>query len=106
VIVRIRTTPAGFDDYGDPIATATEYELTLTGCFTAPAGVEEVLDRGRHGSIVFLDLYGPTGTDIRHDDIIEIGARRYEVEGEPETYQSPHTGWNAGMKVRLRSVEG
>jgi hypothetical protein len=100
--------PAGFDQYGNPLAPATH---TVAGCAPAPAGsvsasVEDT-DRG-HEVEWDLDLLAPYGADVVATDVVLIPGdpTRYQVHGRPRAYRSPFTGWESGAVVRLKGVEG
>lgn len=104
-VVRIRPTPGGVDVYGDPV-DSTESETTLDGCAVAPRTSTDITEPGRFGVIVGLTLYAPHGTDIRHTDLFDIDGVRYEADGEEGSWQSPYTGWAAGIEVALRRAAG
>ena len=105
VVIRVRLTPGGVDEYGDPV-TSTETLATIAGCAVAPRSSSDITERGRAGVIVGLSLYAPHGTDIRHDDLFDIDGTRYESDGEEGTWESPFSGWAAGVELALRRAVG
>lgn len=105
IVLRVRETPGGTDNYGDPIEGTTE-TVTLTGCGVAPRSSDDITDRGRQGVIVGLTLYAPHGTDLRYSDRIEVDGVLYEVDGEAGSWKSPLSSWEAGIEVALRRAQG
>lgn len=93
---RYNNTPL---DWTDPDSEA------IPGCLFAPGGTSEDHDRGRDAVIVGPMLYAPFGSDIIAQDRIEVRDKTYEVEGEPEDWVGM-SGWQAGMVVPLRRVDG
>jgi len=113
-ITRIRYTPGGWDQYGDPIPSAVD-ELVIDGCVWAPrtnttdGGIgEEPMPQGRHGAVVGFSLFPPPGADIRRTDQVRLTGiyGLFEVEGEVGEWVSPYTGMAEGGQVALRRVEG
>lgn len=109
-----RDNPGGVDQYGDPIP-GTVQTFNVQGCAVSPRSAQpgshskEIIDYGRMGVIEGVTLYAPFGTDIRRTDRIELPAPWngvFEVEGEPGAWRNPFTGWEAGLEVALRRVEG
>lgn len=105
LIVRVRRTPGGVDEYGDPIE-GTITRQVLDGAFTAPRESDEITNRGRAGVIVGLTLFAPYSTDLRHTDQVEVDGVLYEVDGEPGRWRNPLTGREAGIQVALRRAQG
>lgn len=111
MISRVRHTPGGVDEYGDPI-TSSPSTTELVGAFTAPRDAvgsresSEINQRGRAGVIVGLTLYAPYGTDLRRDDQVDIDGTLFDVEGEVGSWRNPFTSWEAGIEVALRRATG
>lgn len=105
LIVRVRSTPGGVDEYGDPIE-GTVTRQVLDGAFTAPRESDEITNRGRAGVIVGLTLFAPYSTDLRHTDQVEVDGELFEIEGEPGRWRNPMTGREAGIQVALRRAQG
>lgn len=104
-ISRVRRSPGGVDDYGDPIDSTTA-TTELVGAFVAPRETSEIRGRGRAGVIVGLTLYAPYGTDLVHTDQIDVDGELFELEGEIGPWRNPFTEWEAGIEVALRRVAG
>jgi hypothetical protein len=104
-IVRVRQSPGGTDQYGDPIPS-TETRTTLADAFTAPRTSDDIDARGRTGVIVGLTLFATYGTDITHSDFFEVDGELYRIEGEPGKWKNPLTGWEAGISVALERAQG
>lgn len=108
-VMRVRRNPGGVDAYGDPV-DSTEDRATLTGCIVAPAAISgfdpEIYDRGRSGVIVALTLLAPIDTDLVYTDQVEVDGTLFDIDGEVGRYRSPFSGWEAGLQVGLRRVQG
>ena len=104
-IVRVRQTPGGVDEFGDPIPSS-ETRTTLAEAFVAPRTTDELTNLGRTGVVIGLTLFTPFGTDIEPDDQVEVDGVLYEVDGQPGDWANPLTGWEAGTTVALTRVEG
>lgn len=109
MIVRVRSTPGGVDEYGDPVP-GVESRTTLTGAFVAPrtdpGQDSEITNRGRAGVIVGLMLFAPYETDLVYTDRIEVDGVLYEIDGEPGKWRNPFSGWEAGIQAALRRAAG
>lgn len=105
MIKRIRQSPGGTDQYGDPIPGTTT-ETIIAGAFTAPRTTEDVDDRGRAGVIVGLTLFAPYNTDLTYTDQIEVDGVLYDIEGEPGRWKNPFTDWEAGIQAALTRAQG
>lgn len=104
-IVRVRATPGGTDQYGDPLPS-TEDREPLPGAFTAPRESSDIEDRGREGVIVGLTLYAPHGSDVLHTDQIEVDGVLYDVDGEVGSWEHPMSGWKPGITAALSRATG
>jgi hypothetical protein len=104
-VIRVRSTPPGADQYGDPIEGTVE-RVPIPGAFTAPRLSDEVDGRGRAGVVVGLTLYLPYSFDLQRTDRVEVDGVLYDVDGDVGRWQQPHTGWLAGATAALRRAEG
>lgn len=104
-IVRVRNTPGGVDQYGDPIP-GTVTRTAIPDAFTAPRESDEIQNRGRAGVIVGLTLFAPYGTDLVYTDQVEVDGVLYDIEGEPGRWRHPQTHWEAGTQVALTRAQG
>ncbi len=105
MVRRVRRTPGGVDEYGDPIAS-TDITDTLTGAFVAPRMSEDVEGKGRAGVVVGLTLFAPAGTDLVRSDLIEAQGRRWRIVGDIAVWSHPWTGWEPGVTAALEATEG
>lgn len=105
MIKRIRQSPGGTDQYGDPIPGTTTV-TAMPEAFVAPRTTEDVDDRGRTGVIVGLTLFAPYSTDLTYTDQIEVDGVLYDIEGEPGRWKNPFTGWEAGIQAALTRAQG
>lgn len=97
--------PGGEDQYGIAKPPATH---TVAGCGFAPAGSSEQIDD--ESTVEWdLDLINQdAGADFAAQDVVlrPGDQQRYQVHGEPKRFRSPFTGWDAGLVVRLKGVQG
>lgn len=105
-VSRIRAPLVG-DRYGNQVRdwdNATRVDIP--GCGVAPRTSGEETEQGRQGVIVGIAVYAPAGTDIGPHDRLDVRGEVYEVDGEVADWRSPFTGWQPGIVVNLRRVEG
>lgn len=99
----ISRTPSGVDDYGNDTYTETE---TATTAVFAPGSSTELTD-GRDTVIQQPSLYGvDVDLPVKATDAFLIDADRFQVDGDPQKYRSPFTGWAPGQVIPLRRVVG
>lgn len=83
--------------------TWTETTSDAKGVFAPGASVEQV--QGQDALVVQPIVYLPAGTDLTYLDAVVIDGDRYEVDGSPNAYRHPFTGWMPGIEVRLRRAQ-
>lgn len=105
MIVRVRVTPGGHDEYGDPVES-TEKRTQLHGCAVAPRSSGDARGRGLNGTVEGLTLYAPLDTDLASDDLVEVSGVRYRIDGEVGVWSSPQVVGNGGKQVALVRAKG
>jgi hypothetical protein len=105
MIVRLRKSPGGVDQYGDPIPS-TETRKVIAGAFVGPRESSDLSDAGRVGVIIGLSLFAPYDADIAKTDDIEVDGERFTIDGEVGRWRNPFTAWEAGLTAALKRVEG
>lgn len=100
----IKRTRNGRDSMGNDVWTETRTDTR--GVFNPGSSVELV--QGQDVLTIQPTLVVPVGTAIASTDAVEVptGGDPYEVDGAPAAPQSPFTGWQPGVVVRLRRVTG
>ena len=95
------------DRYGDTLVdwSTVSAASVLTGCAVAPATSAENND-GRSAVVDVVDVYAAVGADVLPSDRLVIRGLVYEVVGSPEVWRSPFSGWEAGVKITARKVDG
>lgn len=88
--------------YGNDVPTYTD--SAVVGGF-APAGSVEI-QQGRETITTTPTLYLPAGTSVAALDRVTVRGVTYEVNGTPQDWRHPMTGWQAGIVVRLQNVTG
>lgn len=87
------------DDYGDPVPAQTS--VTVLGAFNPGMSTEDdTQDTGRTQPEVYL----PPGTDVSWIDAVQVRGATYQVDGVPDEWVNPFTGWNPGVVVRLSGI--
>lgn len=99
LVHRTKGTP---DAYGNDTWTTTT--TTVTGAFNPGSSVESV--QGQDLLTVQPAVYLPAGTPLAAIDAVQIRGLTYEVDGSPNTWVNPFTGWQPGVEVRLKRVTG
>ncbi|QWW20132.1 hypothetical protein I6B53_03275 [Schaalia sp. 19OD2882] len=98
-VTRIRSTPAGVDQYGEPIPGQLERTVLPPALF-APASSAEPLAPGRAPVISTASLYWRgQHPDVQAGDQVEVDGITWEVEGRPST-------WPKGLVAELRASTG
>jgi hypothetical protein len=98
----VRRTKSGTDAYGNDAFTTTT--TVVKGAFAPGGSTEQV--QGQDVLITQPTVYLPAGTDVSAVDAIDIDGDRFEVDGTPNHWMNPFTGWQPGVEVRLRRVTG
>lgn len=99
VITQIRQSSVGTDQYGEPIITTTETELTAkvaarTGSKTVGAS-EITITSG-------LTAYLDPGTVIQNNDVFVYLGERYILDGESFNWINGLGAWNPGTVIDLQ----
>lgn len=96
--------PAKRSATGDPTAPASDH--VVEGCAIAWGSGSADTDR-RETAVNTVTLYCPDGADIEFGDRILLPGTDtvYALEGQPERWHSPWTGWNPGVVVTLKGVK-
>ena len=99
--------------WGDPLAVPADHEVG--GCAIYPGGSVEAVETRDTVSDTAV-LLAPYGADIRVTDEVSVPdslavpppyrGTRWRVDGTPEGWQSPFTGWRAGTAVTLTRQRG
>jgi hypothetical protein len=76
----------------------------VTGAFDPAIGFERIggMDQVSTQPQVLL----PAGTVVGSVDAVMVRGMRYEVDGVANVWNSPFTGWTAGVVVPLKRVTG
>jgi hypothetical protein len=101
----VRSTPGGFDAYGDPIP-GTETRTVVAGCAVAPRLSTEPTERGRQGVVVGFTVYLPPRSGVTYPDQLEIGGVLYSIVGEPGQWVNPFDGSTPGDEVAVVRAAG
>jgi hypothetical protein len=97
-ITIITRAKSGVDSYGDDVFT--ESSVTVSGAFDPAIGIESL---GAGDTVVTQpQALLPYGTVVSSNSVLLIRGLRYEVDGTPNDWSSPFTGWAAGVAVPLR----
>lgn len=91
------------DAYGVLIMDSTD--VTLAGCAVWPLSSSEVQQNNQRSRSAY-SVALPQGTTIDAQDRLTWRGMLYEVEGEPECFQSPLTGTQGPQVVTMYRVEG
>lgn len=97
----------GTDRHGNTLEDA-DGPHEVTGCAIAPGGSTEA--QGTELTVEWdLDLlHDDPAADFEAGDIVTLPGdeERYRVHGKPRRFRNPFTGWEAGVVVRLKGVDG
>lgn len=98
-VIRIRTTPGGWDDYDNPIPS-TESSLPIRTLGIQPGLSEELAELGRNGERIEFTVYLRRDADITNDDELIVRGDRFAVR--VVDWKSPRT--RRGGLVALASL--
>jgi hypothetical protein len=87
-------------DWGDPDG------LAIDGCAVADGGSLEPLQDARNAVESDFDVLAPFGSDVLATDRLVVRGLTCEVQGRPFDWHHPMTGWEPGMVVKAKIVEG
>lgn len=82
------------------------YELSIPGLAFNPGSSNEPTEVGRNSVVTQPEVYAHVGDDILAGDRLRIRGLVFQVDGDPQEWRSPFTGWEAGLVVKLKRVEG
>lgn len=100
----IVTDPYSDEESAEDWASPTS--LDIEGCAFNPGQSSEPLQQARNAVITRPEVYAPPGADILSGDRLVVRGDTYEVQGRPQDWRSPFTGWEPGLVVPLELVEG
>jgi hypothetical protein len=82
------------------------YELDIEGCGFNPGTSQEPLQDARNAVLTRPEVYAPPDADVLAGDRLVVRGVTYEVQGRPQRWISPFTGWTPGLVIPLELVEG
>lgn len=93
------------DRYGDRAVIAT---FEVSRCAFAPRTRVGTENNVRANTVTAeAELYVPPWAGIESSDQVELAdGTTWEVEGRPENWASPFTGWRPGDLVALKRITG
>jgi hypothetical protein len=95
--------PTGKDSHG--ITTYRDVDLAVPGCGFNPGGSAELV-QGQDLIRTQPEVYAPPGTVVGPVDQVTVNGTRYDVDGSPNAYTNPFTGWQTPVVVKLKAVTG
>jgi hypothetical protein len=99
----VKRSVTGTDDKGNDVYGETTVDVQF--CAFDPGASTEVI-QGTEQVIADVTVYAPPGTDVGAYDAFIVGGQEYEVQGTPNAYQSPFTGFSGPVTIRGKIVEG
>lgn len=107
-VTRLRGAPATdpYSGQATGIDWDTADELDIDGCGFNPGQSSEPLQEARNAVLTQPEVYAPVGSDVLAGDRVVVRGKTYDVDGDPADWRSPFTGWQPGMVIALKRVEG
>jgi hypothetical protein len=99
-VTLVKRVKSGTDAFGNDVFSTTSVDVL--GAFTPGGSSEQV--QGQDVVITQPTVYLPAGTDVSAVDAIDVAGDRYEVDGSPNDWRNPFTGWRPGVEVKLKRV--
>ena len=81
-------------------------ELSIPNCGFDPGGSTETVTVDRTPIVTQPTVYAPSGVDVTALDRLVVRSRTWQVDGDPAEWRNPFTGWEPGMLIRLKAVDG
>lgn len=104
-VTRTRRVDSGTQDtYGNTVWTTDPVQIP--GCGFDPGMSTELMTGDKDVTTIQPRLYLPAGTSVETGDAFTVRGVEYEVDGVAADYQSPFTGWRAGLVVKLKNWSG
>jgi hypothetical protein len=101
VVLHTRTASAQRDPYNKVLYSVSD--TSVPGCaFDPGSSIESV--QGRDLLVTQPTVYLPAGTSVRSVDAVTVRGVTYEVDGSPDGYTHPYTGWQTPVVVKLRAA--
>lgn len=99
----LRRSTSGRDAHGNEVFAWSETDVE--GCIVWPTGSTEQTE-ARDTASDQITVSFPYGTDATHVSRMRVRGLLYDVDGTPNVWSSPFTGWRAGVEVRGVRVTG
>jgi hypothetical protein len=99
----VTRTLSGTDDYGNDTYTSTQFDVSPCSVQPAttsenPIMTEELVDD--------ITVYAPTGTPVDYLSAVIWNGNTYEVNGRPNTWQSPFSGRLGPVQIQAHRQTG
>lgn len=104
--LRATTTSNPYSGDSDRLDWTDPDTLDIPGCGVNPGGSNEPTQDARHAVITQPEVYAPAGADVLAGDRLLVRSRTFDVDGDPQDWRSPFTGWQPGLVIKLKIVEG
>lgn len=88
------------DDWSVPV------ETTVEGVGVEPRPSSESHQDGRNATVSGFTLYCPAGTVVTAKNRVRVRGDVYAVDGDPAVWVNPFTGWEPGVVVQTKRMEG
>lgn len=104
--VTVHTATTTTDRYGNEVSSWSAGQ-TYERCVISRRTSDDLTDAGRQGVVVGLAVFFPyPDAAISAHDRLELRGDLWEIVGEPYLYHHAMTGWEPGVSVAVRRVEG
>jgi len=101
-------TQSGTDEYNNPVYSRTS--IVRKGAFAPTIGLESTTGQDQVVSQPQVLFTGQDADDVAavvtSKSEITVRGKTYQVDGEPEDWRSPFTGWHAGLVIPLKRTTG
>ena len=102
-VTQLQAAVTGRDDYQNDQTAFTSRQVS--GAAWVPGATSEATE-GTEQVIATGELYLPPGTSVTPEDQFTVLGETYQVFGHSSAWQSPWTGIQSPVMVRLRRVTG
>ena len=105
--IQVLSASTTTDRYSNTVENwATPSEVEVDGVGVEPRPSSEDHRDARNAVTSGFTLYVPAGTAVTAKNRIRVRGDVYEVDGEPAEWRNPFTGWQPGLVVQTKRMEG
>lgn len=105
--VQVLTAGTSTDRYNDTVEDwSAPTEVPVDGVGVEPRPSSESNQDARNTVVSGFTLYMPAGVTVTAANRVRVRGEVFLVDGDPAVWRNPFTGWEPGVVVQTKRVEG